>query len=163
MRDRGTRRAHYIAEAGVIAAVYAVLTVALKPIGYGLIQFRVSEAMCVLPFFIPAAIPGLTVGCLIANLFGGFGALDVTLGTAATLAAAWLSSVIKQRWLVPLPAVVLNAFAVGVIQHVATPEVPYMLCVAWVGLGQAVCCYALGMPLLLILQRYSGTLFAKNF
>ena len=65
----------------LFAAVYAALTIALAPISYGPVQFRVSEAMTVLPALFPEAAPGLFIGCFIANLFGGNGALDVIFGS----------------------------------------------------------------------------------
>ena len=58
------------ARAAMIAAVYALLTIALAPVSYGIVQIRVAEALTILPFFTPAAIPGLFVGCIVANLFG---------------------------------------------------------------------------------------------
>ena len=87
-------RVRRLAEAGLIAAMYAALTVAVTPIAYGPVQFRISEVLTILPVFTPAAIPGLTVGCFVANLFGLMsganpaGAWDLLLGPLATLLAA---------------------------------------------------------------------------
>ncbi|HOL16789.1 MAG TPA: QueT transporter family protein, partial [Bacillota bacterium] len=67
---------NYWIKAAMIGAIYAVLTISLAPISYGVIQVRVAEALTVLPYFSPAAIPGLFVGCVIANIFGGNGLLD---------------------------------------------------------------------------------------
>ena len=77
-----------IANGALIAALYAVLTVVLAPISYGSIQFRVSEALTLLPFYLPEAMPGLFFGCVIANFFGGFGLIDMIVGSIATLLAA---------------------------------------------------------------------------
>ena len=80
-----------IALAAVTAALYAGLTMALAPISFGVVQFRVAEALTLLPFIMPEAVPGLFVGCLLANFLGGFGIIDVVFGSAATLAAACLT------------------------------------------------------------------------
>lgn len=74
-----------LAFCGVIAALYAVITLAIAPFAYGPIQFRISEALCVLPFFVPVTSLGLFVGCLVANLFSTVTTLDTVIGSAATL------------------------------------------------------------------------------
>lgn len=98
--------------AAVLAAVYAALTMFLPIPQYGQIQVRVAEALCVLPFFYPAATPGLFIGCVIANLFSPF-ALDVVFGSAATLLACLWTGRLRSRWLAPLPPVVCNMVIVG--------------------------------------------------
>ena len=75
----------YLVQGAMIAAIYVALTLSLMPISYGPIQFRVSEALCILPFFTPAAVPGLFVGCLLSNLLGGLVPMDVICGSLATL------------------------------------------------------------------------------
>ena len=89
--------------AAIIAAAYAALTLLLAPISYGAVQVRVSEALTVLPFFTPAAVPGLFVGCLVANLIAGVNPVDFVVGSGATLLAALLSYLLgrRSRWLVP--------------------------------------------------------------
>ena len=87
-----------LALGGMVAALYAALTVLLAPLSYGPVQLRFSEGLTLLPYFLPEAVPGLAVGCLIANLFGGYGAVDVVVGTGATLLAA----VLTRRMLRPL-------------------------------------------------------------
>ncbi len=72
-----------LAVSGLVAAAYAVVTILFAPISYGHIQVRISEALTVLPFLFPQAVPGLFIGCLIANFAGGFGILDVVLGSGA--------------------------------------------------------------------------------
>ena len=81
------RPTKFITRTAVIAALYAALTLIVYPIAFGNIQARISEALCILPLFMPEAIPGLTLGCLIANLFSPNGVLDVAVGTGATLLA----------------------------------------------------------------------------
>ena len=77
----------FLTQSGVIAALYVVLTLVAKAMGLdsGQIQLRLSEALCVLPVFLPAAVPGLTVGCLLANILCGNIFWDVLFGTLATL------------------------------------------------------------------------------
>lgn len=153
----------FLTETGIIAALYAVLTVVLAPISYGPMQVRVSEALCVLPYFTPAAVPGLFIGCLIANIAGlmlgsSLGLLDVVVGSLTTLVAAWLTSRIRVRPLVPAPAVVLNAFTVPWVLMTVL-GVPYWPSVLWVGVGQALACYGIGLPLLYLLERNRKAIF----
>ena len=78
----------YLTTAVMIAAMYVVLCIALRPFSYGEVQVRVAEALTILPYFTSAAIPGLFIGCIIANLLGGSIMLDVVFGSLATLLAA---------------------------------------------------------------------------
>ena len=136
-----------IALGGVIAALYAALTIALAPLSYGPLQFRVSEALTLLPFCVAEAVPGLFVGCVIANFFGGYGFLDVVVGGLATLAAAWLTKRVSNLWLAALPPVLVNAILVGAMLHYMA-DVPFWFTCGEVGLGQAGVCYLLGVPLM---------------
>ena len=140
----------------VIAALYAALTLSFQAISFGAIQFRVSEAMTLLPVLVPEAVPGLAVGCLISNLFNPMGATvyDVVFGTLATLMAAVLTRHIKGSiWLRAFPPVICNAVIIGLVLTYA-----YGIDLLWmnmltVGLGQAVVCYVLGVPLVRILEK----------
>jgi len=89
---------------------------------------------------------------LVANIYGGYGLPDIVFGSLATLAAAFLVTKIKNRYLVPLPPVVINALVVGMVLHLVL-GLPFFLAAAWVGLGQLLACYGLGLPLLLILEK----------
>lgn len=141
--------------AAMLAAVYAVLTMALPVPQYGAVQIRFAEALTVLPFLFPAATPGLFVGCLIANLLSPYGLLDVAAGSAATLIACLWTQNLKHRWLAPLPPVVCNAAIVGaVIAFAETGAGPafwpaYAFHALTVGLGELAACYLLGSLLLL--------------
>lgn len=154
----------YLVRASLIAAIYAVLTIALQPISYGMMQVRVSEALTVLPFFTPAAVPGLFIGCLIANIYGGLGIIDIVFGSLATLLAAYVSYKIRKRALVPLPPVVVNAVVIGFVLYYAfmgdtALEAPLLVLMGWVGLGQLIACYGLGYPLMILLEKYKHRLF----
>lgn len=141
-----------LARAGVAAALYAVLTIVLAPISYGPIQFRLAEALTLLPLVFPETSVGLTIGCLIANIYGG-NPLDMVLGTVATLISAVLTAVIGKliRKNVPklivgaLPPVVINAFIVPLTFLTASDTaIVYFANVATVFLGQAVVIGVLG-------------------
>ena len=144
--------------AAVLAAVYAVLTVALPIPQYSGIQIRLAEAMTVLPFFFPAATPGLFIGCVIANLFSPY-PLDVVCGSAATLLACLWTQRMPNRWLAPLPPVLCNAVIVGA--EIAWFEGGFTAAF-WpafafnaftVGLGELLACYVLGSLLLTALPH----------
>ena len=149
-----------LALAGVIAALYAVLSYfsGIFGIAYGPIQCRFSEALCVLPFFFPAATPGLFLGCLVANLLSPFGALDIVFGSLATLLAALWTQRVHHRWLAPLPPVICNALIVGAVLTVQqVPGELFLGTFAYnaltVGLGEAIACFLLGGLLLQFLPR----------
>ncbi|MCJ7578208.1 MAG: QueT transporter family protein, partial [candidate division Zixibacteria bacterium] len=110
----------YISQVGIIASLYAVITIALAPISYGPIQVRISEALTILPYLTPAAIPGLFIGCVVANVYGGLGIYDIVGGSLCTLLAAFLtflSSRTKKPLFAPLPPVLVNAFGVSLYLH----------------------------------------------
>ena len=146
----------YLLHAAVIAAAYATLTIVLMPFSYGIMQVRVSEALTILPFFTPAAIPGLFVGCFVSNMVGPYGILDMVLGSGATLIAAIGSYLLRKRpILVPLPPVVANGIIIGgMLYYAYAVPMPLPACMLWVALGELIACYVIGYPLLQYLKRY---------
>ena len=113
-----------ITRAALIAAIYALLTRLVWGFGSGAIQLRVSEAMCVLPLLFPEAVPGLFVGCLAANIWGGAHILDIVFGSLATLAAAYCtmrtgyrSPLVKtpKYWFSLIFPVLFNAIITGTV------------------------------------------------
>jgi len=145
----------YIAQVGIIAGLYAAVTVVLAPISYGPIQVRVSEALTVLPYITPTAIPGLFIGCVVANVYGGLGIYDIVGGSLCTLLAAFLThllSRIRKPILAPLPPVVINALGVSLYLHFLF-QLPYWITVAYIAGGEVLACFVLGYPLLLIILR----------
>lgn len=140
------------ARIAVIAALYAALTFAALPIAYGMIQLRVSEALTILPLFCWEAIPGLFIGCLIANSIVSI--MDVILGSLATLLAAVLTRLLKKIYLGIIPPIVLNALVVPII-ILTYPDIvdPYWFMVLTVGAGQLIVICALGIPLYFALKR----------
>jgi uncharacterized membrane protein len=158
-----------IAFAGIIAAIYAVLTLILAPISYGNVQFRIAEALTVLPFFFPITLPGIYVGVIIANLFSQYGILDVVAGSSATLLAGLCTMYIGKisresvatKALACFPPVIFNAIIIGAVIAVSVagggagfwPN--FVVFSLWVGLGQLVVLYCIGFPLLLYLPKTS--------
>ena len=154
-----TRR---MALAGLIAAVYAAATLFLPIPQYGGVQFRVAEAMTLLPFLFPEAIPGLAVGCFLANLLGSPFVLDWIFGTLATLLAALWSRRMPNVYLAALPPVVCNAVIVGAeiawftVQDGGAFWPAYGFNALTVGLGELAACYVLGVPLAKLLGKSLG-------
>ena len=156
-----------LAVLAVIAAAYAALTIILAPISYGPIQFRVSEALTVLPFLMPSAVWGIFIGCILANLFTG-SVLDIIFGSLATLLAGLLTTwfgkkgnTVKNRLLGCLMPVLFNAVIVGAVltwgyQFQEFPDNPlasYGFNALTVGLGEAGVLYLIGYTLLRQLPR----------
>lgn len=150
MREMDTQK---LTRAGVIAALYAAITLVFAPISFGPVQLRVSEALTLLPILWPEAVPGLFIGCFVSNLIGGYGIIDAVVGGLATLVAALMTYRLRgNRYLAALPPVIINALAIGLLLHVVD-KAPLLLTMLYVGAGQAVSCYALGVPLLSVLSR----------
>lgn len=142
----------------IIAAVYAAVTVILAPISYLGMQVRVSEALTILPFIFPESVIGLFIGCLIANIYGGLGLIDIIFGSLATLLAGYLTSRMPNQYLAPLPPVLVNAVVVGFILNF-TLKLPLFLTMLTVGIGQFLACYVIGLPLLYWLKKLDWTKF----
>ncbi|MDF1496112.1 QueT transporter family protein [Caproiciproducens sp. CPB-2] len=160
-----SQRAQYLAQGAMIGAIYMVLTLlaALANLAYGPVQFRFSEALTILPAFTPAAVPGLAVGCLLANIWSGYGAADMVFGTLATLLAAVCTRMVRNiriknlPVLAPLPPVLFNAVIIGLEIAVLSTEgfswVGFWAAALSVGAGELVICYGLGLPLAAALQK----------
>ena len=154
-----------ITQGAVIAALYVVLTMVFAPISFGPVQVRIAEALCILPMFTPAAIPGLFIGCLIANLIGGGIMLDVIFGSIATLIGAVFGYMLRSnRWLVPLPAIIANTLIVpfvlrygyGVVD-IAIPVLMFQIMV-----GEIAGCFVLGEILCTALQKNADRIFKTS-
>ena len=145
-----------MAVAAVIAALYFALTVmpGLSALAYGGVQFRVSEALCVLPLFTPWAIPGLTIGCVLANLMSPM-PMDLIVGPTASLLAALAMYWMRNHKLVALlfPAL-LNGLLVGLMLTMGTGGLGLFLYnFAGVAFGELVVLYALGYPLTILIEK----------
>ena len=157
------RKAYFITQAAVIAAVYVVLTLAINAfdLASGAIQVRISEALTILPYFTPAAIPGLFVGCLLSNFLTGAPIWDGVFGSLATLlGAAGTYMLRRQKWLAPLPPVIANILIIPPVLHFAyglPGGIPFFMLT--VGIGEVISCGILGMLLLFLLQKYRHIIF----
>jgi uncharacterized membrane protein len=161
-----------IAFAAVIGAAYAALTMLLAPISYGAVQFRLSEVLCILPFFFPSSIWGLFIGCALANMIST--PLDVIFGSLATLLAAACTMVIGKagrkgsakgvisKVLACLPPVVFNGLIVGAVISYGIATAPgaaeafwptYAVVGTQVAVGELAVLFALGLPLLILLPK----------
>lgn len=159
MANNSTRK---LTHAAMIAAVYVLLTVIFRPISFGAVQFRISEALTLLPVLMPDAVPGLFIGCLLSNLLGGGVWLDVLLGSIATLLAAVCTRRFRARPLLAAAMPVLfNGLIVGPVVYLAYVRAPgeavnwalMWSSVGTVALGEAVVCYLLGLLLVKVLHR----------
>ncbi len=163
------RSVQYLAQSGVVAALYVALTTLLQPIGFGSLQCRVAEALTTLPVYLPSSVSGLTIGCFLSNLIGlstganPAGTLDLLLGTGATFAAAVLTRLLRNVRLggLPvastLPPVVINAVVVGTELYVVYGGMPLAAHVALVGVGQAISGIGGGLVLLMALEKSGVT------
>ncbi|HHY83615.1 MAG TPA: QueT transporter family protein [Clostridiales bacterium] len=160
MNNKSYNYTRYLTQAAIIAAVYTVLTLAFAPLSYGegMVQVRISEMLTVLPFYTPAAIPGLFVGAIISNLFSPVGAIDVILGSLATLIAAWLTYRMPNKILAPIPPIVVNGLVIGGMLHYVY-KFPLLLSILSVTAGQIVSCYILGGILIIVLEKVKNHLF----
>ena len=155
----------FLAQGAMIAAVYVVLTLVFAPISYGEVQVRVSEALTVLPFFTPAAVPGLFVGCLIANILGGAILPDIIFGSLATLLGAVGTYLLrkKTRFLAPIPPIVANTVIVPFVLYYGygvNLPIPFMMLT--VGAGEVISCGVLGLIAQTVLMKYRKVLFGQT-
>ena len=162
-------KALYLTQSALVAAMYVVLTLISNAfdLASGAIQLRLGEALCILPYFMPAAIPGLFIGCIIANFVARAVLWDVIFGSLATLIGAYVASKIKCKWLVPLPTVISNTVIVPfIVLSFYTPGVKtvgvYLGITAGVFIGELLSAYLLGMLLLIALDKRKG-IFTKKY
>ena len=167
MNKKDSQKVHFMAQASMIAAIYTALTLALSPVSYGPVQFRISEALCILPYFTPAAVPGLFLGCLISNgigaAMGTTVALDMIFGSLATLIGALGSRAVrKKRWLVCIPPILSNTIIVPwVLRYAYGVVLPIPFLMLTVGIGEVVSCGILGNFLISVLGRYRNRIFSR--
>ena len=147
------------------AALYVVLTLVANAFGLAnyAIQVRFSEALTILPYFTPAAIPGLFVGCILSNLITGCMPLDVLFGSLATLLGALGTySLRKRKWAAPIPPIIANTiivpFVLAYVYHFEG-SIPYFM--VTVGIGELISCGVLGMILLNVLDKYKDKIFVS--
>lgn len=159
MKKRSSEKTKYVTLAAMIAASYTVLTLVSATLGLssGVVQVRISEALCTLVVFTPAAVPGLTVGCLISNLLTGANVLDVVFGTLATaLGALGGYALRKYKYLTPVPTVVANTLIVPLVIRYGFGVTDTALPIVALGVlaGEIISAAALGIALLVTLEKY---------
>lgn len=157
----------FLTQAAMIAALYVVLTLLANAFGLasGVIQIRLSEMLAVLPFFTPAAIPGVYIGCLLANILTGACLLDILAGSLASFIGVFLAYLLRRnKWLVPIPTILANAIIVPfvLIAGYGVPDAWWYLFLT-VGAGEIISCGVLGMILLFALQKYAARIFRTTY
>lgn len=161
-----SKKTLFLTQAAVIAAIYFVLFKVFEPFGYSDVQVRIAEALTILPYFTPAAIPGVTIGCFLSNLLGPApNVYDIVFGTLATLIASILSYKLgKNKYLVPLPPIIVNAIMIPWVIKMANSlpvsSIPVMMLT--IGIGQVLSAGALGMVLLFALDKVKHFIFRND-
>ena len=154
-----------ITQAALIAALYVVLTLISNSFGLSSreIQLRLSEALTILPFFTSAAIPGLFVGCILANLLTACAIWDIIFGSIATLLGAIFTHLLrKHKFLAPIPPIIANTLIVPfVISFVYGSEYSIPFLMITVGIGEILSCGVLGLILLFALDKHKERIFKK--
>lgn len=163
MKENNTKL-YILVQGAMIAAIYVALTMVFAPISFGPVQFRISEALCVLPFFTPAAVPGLFVGCLLSNLLCGAMPLDVVFGSLATLVGAVGSWYLrKHKWCVCIPPILANAIVIPwVLRYAYGSQDLILVAMGTVGIGEILSIGVLGNALLITLDRYKNLVFRRK-
>lgn len=158
----------FLAQAGIIAALYIVFTIIANAAGLasGVIQVRISEALTVLSFFTPAAIPGLFLGCLLSNIIGGCVIWDIIFGSLATLLGALGTYAIRKKlpdWCAAIPPIIANTLIVPFVLSYAyeVPDsIPFLMLT--VGAGEVISCGILGILLLKLLKPHRNVIFGEQ-
>ncbi len=160
------KKAYFITQAAVIAALYVVLTLFINAfdLASGAIQVRISEALTILPYFTPAAVPGLFIGCLLSNFMTSAAIWDIIFGSLATLIGAIGTYLLRKwKWCAPLPPILSNTIIIPFVLTYAygiPGGIPFFMLT--VGAGEVLSCGVLGMILLFALQRYRNIIFKNN-
>lgn len=169
MRDK---RVLYLTEGAAIAAIYVVLCQIFAPISFRDVQVRIAEGLTILPFFTPAAIPGLFVGCVLGNLLGGAIPIDIIFGSLATLIGAlgtwaigrWIRrkhpASHRMKFLLTVPPILANALIIPFILYYGYGiTVPIPIQIATVGAGEILSCGVIGMIILFALEKAGARIF----
>ena len=160
-KERNKKSSLYLAQGAVIAALYVALTVPFAAISFGPVQFRISEALVILPVFTPAAIPGVTIGCFLSNLMAGAPVMDIVCGPAATLIGAVFTYLLREhKFAAWIPPVISNGLIVPWVLKFAygsTDLVPFMMLT--VGLGEVLAVGVLGNLLMAVLEKNKNFIF----
>lgn len=154
----------FLTHAAMIAAIYVVLTLVFQVISFGEIQVRIAEALTILPAFTPAAIPGLFIGCIIGNIFGGSILPDIIFGSLATLIGACFTYLLRKqnKYLAPIPPILSNTVIVPfVLRYAYGVNLPIPFMMLTVGIGEVISCGVLGMILYTPLAKHRHKIFKQ--
>ena len=161
--NNSKKRTVYIVHSALIAAIYVALTYAFAPVSYGMIQLRFAEALTILPLLTPAAVPGLTIGCIIANLSSPYGLADIVCGSLATLLAAVCTRMTRNIRIKNFPLlsftfpVIFNTVIVGLelSYFINSGEIFKEIWVFFssIAVSEALVCFILGTPLYFGLKK----------
>ena len=163
MNNQNRKRVRRLCEAAVVAALYVALTELSAMIGMssGVIQFRLSESLCVLAIFTPAAVPGVTLGCLVANLLTQCAPLDIIFGTFASFIGMLGCRMLKKLpYIAPIPYALSNMVIVPLILayvYYAEESLPFLFLT--VSIGEILSVFAVGVPLYMILKKHKNVIF----
>lgn len=160
----------FLTQAAMIAALYIVLTILANALGLAnhIIQVRFSEALTILPYFTPAAIPGLFIGCLLSNILTGCAMPDIVFGSLATLLGALGTYALRRwKWCAPVYPIIANTIIVPLVlvygYGLMMEGMTLVQCLGFycltVGAGEIISCGILGMILLTVLEKYKGRIF----
>lgn len=161
----GRKNVLFLVQAAIIAAIYVVLTysAAMFDLASGAVQVRFSEALTILPYFTPAAIPGLFLGCLLGNFLTGSLIIDVIVGSLATLIGAVGTRLLRRnKFLAPVPPILANTLIIPFVLSYAYSipgGIPYLMLT--VGIGEILSCGVLGMILLFALNKSRNSIFPQ--
>lgn len=152
-----------IAYSAVVAAMYFALTMLLQPISYGPVQFRLSEALVMLPFIMPESVLGITIGCLLSNIFStAFPLYDAIFGTLATFIAGIMTRFIKNKWLAGIPPVFFNALTLPLMWYVLGTDMLYWINLLSITISETAVVYCVGIPLVTLIRKNAPSLVTRK-
>ena len=160
-----SKKTLFLVQAALIAAIYVVLTVVFAPFSFGEVQVRIAEALTILPVFLPAAVPGLFVGCLLGNMLGGAVLPDIIFGSLATLIGALGTRALRKAhpFLAPIPPIAANTVIVPfVLKYAYAVDLPIPFMMLTVGIGEVVSCGIFGLVLYYALNGRRTQVFGET-
>ena len=166
MNTKNTTKVLRLVQAAMVAALYIVLTFIANELGLAsqAIQVRFSEALTILPYFTPAAVPGLFIGCLLSNILTGCALPDIIFGSLATLIGAIFTYKLRKfKWLTPVPPIVANTVIVPFVLLYAYGIRPLWFSFITVTIGEILSCGVLGMLFLFALEKCRDKIFPTSF
>ena len=161
--QKNKKHVRFLCEAALIAAIYVILTYFCAAVGMssGAIQLRLSEALCIFGLFTPAALPGVALGCFMANLLTGCALWDIVFGSLASLIGMiGVIALKKFPYLAPVPYALANMIIVPFVVKLVygAPEALPLIFLT-VGIGEIISVFGFGIPLYLVLKKHKNVIF----